>query len=137
MARRAAAGRRGKPKTKITVSMKGVEARVTLPEDDYRVKVAEITQEEGQNADYLKWKWEVVEGKFAGKFIYDNTSLAPQALWRLANLLTAMGVDVPDDDLELDFEELVGMEVMAVVHHEDYEGRAQAKVSDYYPAGIS
>jgi hypothetical protein len=113
--------------------MKGVEARVTLPEDDYRVKVAEITQEEGQNADYLKWKWEVVSGKFKGKFIYDNTSLAPQALWRLANLLTAMGQDVPDDDLELDFEELKGTEVMAVVHHEDYEGRPQAKVADYYP----
>lgn len=129
----ARAKKTAKPTRRISVDMSEVEARVTLPEGDYRLKVADISQEEGANADYLKWKWEVTEGKFKGKNIYDNTSLAPQALWRLANLLTTLGIDVPKGELDLDFDEIIGLEVQGMVEHEDYEGRPQARLSDFYP----
>ena len=122
-----------KSSTKLSVNMAGVEARVTVPEGDYRVEVEEISREEGKNSDYLKWTLKIVGGKFDGKKVYNNTSLAPQALWNLANFLTAIGEEVPDGEMELDLKELVGKECMVVVQHEDYEGKPQAKVADYYP----
>lgn len=122
-----------KSSSKVTVNMSGIEARVTVPEGDYRVAVDQVTREEGKNDDYLKWKLKIVGGKMDGKSLYNNTSLAPQALWNLANFLTALGEEIPDGELELDFEELQGKECMVVVQHEEYDSKPQAKVVDYYP----
>lgn len=118
-------------KKTLTVNFKGVEGRVTLPEGDYAVKVSEVTVEEGQSAEYLKWKFEVTEGKFEGKFVYTNTSLSPQALWNLRGLLEAMGVETPDDDMDLDLEDYADRELMITIEHESYEGKKQARVVDY------
>lgn len=122
-----------KSSSKVTVNMSGIEARVTVPEGDYRVAVDQVTREEGKNDDYLKWKLKIVGGKMDGKSLYNNTSLAPQALWNLANFLTALGEEIPDGELELDFEELQGKECMVVVQHEEYDSKPQAKIVDYYP----
>lgn len=119
----------------ISVNFKGVEGRITLPEGSYHCKVAEVTQEDGSQAPYLKWKFEVVGGKFDGKPLYNNTSLAEQSLWSLRNLLETLGVEVPDDELDIDLEELVGKECMLVVEHENYEGKTRARVADFSPLG--
>lgn len=117
----------------VTVNFKGVEGRILLPEDQYRVKVAEVSQEDGSAAAYLKWKFEVSEGKFEGKPLYHNSSLSEQALWSLRNLLETIGVDIPDDEMDIDLEELVGKELMVTVTHEDYEGRARPRLTDFAP----
>jgi len=121
----------GKKKKTLSVNFKGVEGRVTIAEGEYTVKVAEVTLEEGQSAEYLKWKFEVAEGKFEGKPLYTNTSLSPQALWNLRGLLEAMGVETPDDEMDLDLADYVDRELLVTVEHEMYEGKKQARVVDY------
>ena len=120
----------GKKKT-LSVNFKGVEGRVTVAEGEYLVKVAEVTAETGDKADYLKWKFEIAEGKFAGKFVFTNTSLSPQALWNLRGLLEAMGVETTDNEMDLDLVDYVDRELMVVVEHELYDGKKQARVVDY------
>lgn len=132
MARRRSGGGKGNVRT---VNFKGVSTkRPVLPEDDYLVAVSEVSVEDGQEAEYYKWVFEVVEGKYEGSKLYYNTSLAPQALFNLRGLLEALGVEVPDDEFDVDPKDVVGAEMMAVVTQERYQGKLQSKIGDFYAA---
>lgn len=118
---------------RVTIpGMKGVEGRVTVTEGEYAVKIAEVTQEDGSAAPYLKWKMEIDGGKFDGASLYYNTSLAPQALWNLRSLLEALEQDIPDEDTDIDPEDFVGLPLMVNVEHDTYEGKKQAKIVDFW-----
>lgn len=115
--------------------MKDVEGKIRLPEGEYLVKVHEVTEERGPAAPYFKWKLMVAEGPKKGGILYFNTSLAVQALWNLRSLLEALGVDVPDDETEMDTDDFLGKEMMVSVEHESYEGKKQSKIADFWPVG--
>lgn len=126
---------REKSKAKrVTIpGMSGVEGRVTIAEGEYRVRVAEVSEEDGQNYPYLKWKFNVTGKVHDGAPLFYNTSLAPQALWNLRGLLEAMQFDIPDDDLEIDPSEFTDLELMVNVEHDTYDGKKQAKIVDFWP----
>lgn len=129
--------RKAKPKTTVTVGFKGIQSRQLLPEDDYRVKLTEATMGESKSSgdDQIEWVFEVAEGKLEGNKLWFYTPLGEKSLWKLHGLLTAMGIDVPDDDLDIDLEQMVedGLELMAVVQHETYDGTKRSKMMDFYP----
>lgn len=111
-----------------------VEGRATpVPEGTYVAKVIEVSQEEGQAADYLRWVFEIIEGNQKGKKLYYNTSMAEQALWNLRSLLEALGQEIPDDELDIDPSDMLDLEIILTVEHEKYEGRPRAKVIDFGP----
>lgn len=126
-----------KKKSGLTVDFSGVETNVLVPEGDYRSKVAEVSQEVAEKSgnEYLKWKFVTIDEdkKLNNKSIFYNTSLQPQALWNLKNLLECLGVDVPDDEMELDLPELVDLEVMLSIEHETYDGKKRPRVVDFSP----
>ena len=124
-----------KKKTTVRVNMSGVEGgRRVVPEGDYRAKVAEVSQEESDNGEYLKWKFSTVDKnkKHNNVPLYYNTSLQPQALWNLRNVLEALGVDVPDDNLDLDLSDLVDKECIVATTNEIYEGKRKSVIVDIY-----
>lgn len=124
--------RRRKKSGSVTVDLSDVEARVLVREGEHKIKVVEITEEQGEKAPYLKWVFEVVSKQDKGAKVYYNTSLAPQALWNLRSLLEALGVEIPDSEFELEFSEYVDLECMVEIAHEKYEGRAQAKPVNFW-----
>jgi hypothetical protein len=122
----------------LSLDFEGVEGRVTLPEGDYRVHFSEASKEEGSgDHDYVEWKLRVTEGKFEDKIIYNRTSLSPKALWNMRNMLEAANVEVPDGPLDIDLDTVdeLGDDFMVTVVHEDYEGKPQMRVVDYFPVG--
>lgn len=139
MARKERSSRRSSKKgSVVSVNFKGVETRVVVEPDTYKVSVSEVTREEGDKAEYFKWKFSVIENadgedEFEGAALYLNTSLLENSLWNLKGLLQALGEDVPNDEMDIDLEDMVDKECMVVVEHDEYEGRPQAKVVDYSP----
>lgn len=124
----------------VSVNFEGVEGRVLLPEGDYRAVVESVEADEAQSGNqYLKWQFKTQSDKPAenNKTLYYNTSLAPQALWNLRNLLETLGVEIPDGPMDLDLDGMPGLEIILSVEHEDYEGRARSKVFDFMVAGDS
>jgi len=117
----------------IIPGMRDVEGKIRLPEGEYIVEVADLTSEDGQEHPYLKWKFRVAEGDKKGGILYYNTSLAPQALWNLRNLLEALQADIPDDETEMDTDDYLGMKMVAVVEHDTYEGKRQSRLVDFWP----
>lgn len=117
----------------ITVDFKGVEGRrQVVPEGDYVLRVDTVTKEPGNAADQLVWVFEVDEGDHKGAKVYHRTSLAPQALWNLRGVLEAMEVEVPDGPLDIDLTELPDSLVGGQIAHEEYQGRPQARIVDFF-----
>lgn len=122
-----------KSDTIVTVDFKGVEGkRTVIPEGDYSLRVEEVSKEMGDKGEYLAWIFVVEEGDHKGAKVWHNTSLTPQSLWSLRNLLEVMGIEIPDGPLDIDLTELVDLEVGGTVGHEDWQGKPKARLNDFF-----
>lgn len=122
-------------KTIVIPAMAGVEGKKgTLPEGEYLVEVTEVNEKEGNAGNYLEWVLTVASKEGKGAKLFHITSLAPQALWNLRGVLEALGIDPPDDETEMDHDDLVGNIMNVLVEHEKYEGKNRARIVDYWPA---
>jgi hypothetical protein len=127
MARANAKTRKAKA-SPLKVNFEGVEASGNVREGRQLAKVKEVELKETEAGnEYLNW---VLSAK--GGTIYHTTSLQTQALWNLRNMLEAMGMEVPESELELDLAEFVGMEVGVEVEHETYQGKKKPRVIDLF-----
>lgn len=119
-------------KTTVNVNFKGVESRRTPPEGDYKCKVLEATSgKSGAGNEQIEFVAEIAAGEYKGQKLYLYCPLQENSLWKLHAFLTALGVDVPEDDLDIDLGELVDEEFMGVITHETYNGRKRAKLTDF------
>jgi hypothetical protein len=124
--------RKPKSKTSIKVNFKGVESRRTPEEGDYPCKVLEATSEKsGAGNDQILFVCEISKGEYKGQKLYLYCPLQENSLWKLHAFLTALGVEVPEDDMDIDLSELIGEEFMGVLTHEVYNGRKRAKLTDF------
>lgn len=122
----------------MSVDFTDVESRVLLPEGEYEVKVDSITINTSKDSgeDYLEWLFRtqnVEEDRYDKQPLYFNTSLQPQALWNLRSLLETLDVEVPSDKMDLVFEDILGLEMIAVVGHEMYDQKPRARLVDFLP----
>lgn len=113
----------------LSVDFSGIETLAKMEEGEQLLKVAEVTQEEGDKAPYLKW---VLENE-DGARVWNNTSLSKQSLWNLKAFLEALGQEVPQDEMDIDLEELVDCEVMGMIENETYEGKKKPRLVDFWP----
>lgn len=113
----------------IEVDMRGISSGGICPEGIHRVKVHKITREISERSakPYLAWEFRTSNGYT----LYHNTSLQPQALFSLKNVLLALGYEVPDAVLRLDLRDLKGREAYVEVMHEVYEGKKRARIVQF------
>lgn len=110
-----------------------------VSEGDHKVKVKEVTEEEGEKSGepYLKWVLKVVEGneeKDNGKVLYHNTTLQPQGLFNLRRTLEAAGIEIPDSAMDIDLDELEDLEFMVTTEDDEYDGKTKSKIIDCFSA---
>lgn len=122
----------------VNLNMKDVSVGGVIPEGEYIVTVDEVSVEESQQGNqYLKWVFKVLDGKQKGSKIYHNTSLLPQSLFNLKNLLIALGVPVPDKAFQLNLDECEGCNCGVTIDHETYDGKKRPRVTDVFPLDAS
>lgn len=82
-----------------------------LPADTYTVRLMNVEPRESANGNPAwSWSYEVVEGEYAGRRLWDYTSLVEKALWRVKAIFDAFGVP-PGTDTD----DLLGRQVRLVV----------------------
>lgn len=103
-----------------------------IPEGEYAVKCESAKQELSSNDnDMISFVFVGTEGKAKGKkFFYHNT-LVEQALWKLRETLLGLGVEVPEEVLDLNLDDLVGLEGTAIVEDDSYKGKIRSKISGF------
>lgn len=122
----------------VNLNMKDVSVGGVIPEGEYIVTVDEVSVEESQQGNqYLKWVFKVIDGPQKNSKIYHNTSLLPQSLFSLKNLLIALGVPVPDKAFQLNLDECEGCNCGVTVTHETYDGKKRSRVTDVFPLDAS
>lgn len=117
-------------KAVLKVDFTGVESSGKVEEGRQVAEVVEceVKTSDSSGCDYINWKL-----KAKGGTIYHTTSLQPQALWNLRNVLEALGLEVPEDTLELDLSEYPGMELGVEVEHETHQGKKKPVLVDVFP----
>lgn len=120
-------------KSTVSVDFTGVEASSRSIEDGtYLATVTSVEEKEsGDDQPYLLWKWQTKPKKGTGAVIFDNTSLQPQALWRLRLLLEAIGEEIIDGEMDLDPESYVGREAKLEITNEKYEGKNRPRITGF------
>lgn len=115
-----------------TVDFTGVETGGrSVPDGQYLLEVVSVEEKESsEGSAYLAWKWKVAEGSLKGATVYDNTSLKPNALWRLKGLLECLGYEV-DGKFALNFREYVGKQAVANIVNETYQGKQKPRIGDF------
>lgn len=82
-----------------------------LPEGTYTVRLTDVeARQSAKGNPNWSWTYEVVDGEFKGRRLWDNTSLVEAAHWRLKQVFDAYGVPA-----DTDTDELVGQRVRLVV----------------------
>ena len=116
----------------VKVNMQGVESSQLVKEGDYLVTVEEIVSKVSESSGKPMLVWTFVTE--SGGKLWHNTSLQPQALFNLKNVLIALGQAVPNSTMSLDLDELEGLTCGVTVAHEMYEGKKKARIVDFFPA---
>lgn len=80
----------------------------------------------------LYWEFEIVNDEgVTYRRVWTNTSLKPNALWRLRDLVNACGVFPGPDGFKRS--EMMGKTLRLMIKHEEYGGKQYAKIDDYAP----
>ena len=119
---------------RVRVDFSGVDTSggIDIPDGSYKLAVESIEEKESQDGNpYLLWIYKVAEGPCKGGRVYDNTSLQPQALWRLAKLLRALGETDLDGVADLELGSYVGRTVDVEIVNETYQGKRKPRVTDF------
>lgn len=127
------AARRAGKKGTVKVNFKDVESKTRInKEGDYPLKCIEaVAGKSGAGNDQIEFTFEVTAGDFEGAKAWFYCPLQENSLWKLHALLTAMGVEVPEDEMEIDLSELVDCEVVGVFTPDTYNGKRQFKMTDF------
>jgi hypothetical protein len=103
-----------------------------IPEGDYRMKCTSAEWDESKEGnDMIAWTWQGLEGKAKGKKFYFYTAVTENSLWKLKETLEAIGIEVPDGELDIDTSELVDLEGVATVEDDDYQGKTRSKIARF------
>lgn len=118
--------------------MRGSGGGVKVPEGDYRMKIVKVeqteTKDDGRSMLVIHYKF--VEGKHKGKLIKDRIVLVgndekKDTLWKLTQVLEALGKKIPDSAFRLNIDNLIGGEVAAtIIDGNEYKGRIKSEVGD-------
>ena len=123
---------RRKANTSVKVNFKGVESRKTPPEGDYVVEVLEAVSGKSDNKnDQIEFTLEIAKGDYKGTKLWLYCPLLENSLWKLHAFLSALGVEVPEEEMDIDLSELVGKQCVGVITHDTYNGKKRAKMTDF------
>ena len=119
----------------VIVNFKGVGSRNIVAVGDYRAMVTKVTKGISKPGNpKLDWIFTVTAGPEEGhRFMPYVTSLLKTSLWNLRAVLEALGVEVPESDLQIVFGELKGLELGLTIEHENYEKRVKERIVDLFP----
>lgn len=117
---------------KVSVDFTGVETGgggFHIPEGLYPLRVETVKKGISSNDnEQFEWIFKGTGGKAKGKKFYFYTPLVEQALWKLRETLECLGLDVPDSALEVDLDELEGLEATGSVEDDEYRGKVRSKL---------
>lgn len=104
-----------------------------VPEGDYKVKITKAVREVNPNTDntQIKLTLDILDGPKSSGTIIDYLTLTEKAMFRVGNLLDALGMNYPGKAFKLPLDKLVGKEFGVTMADDEYNGKIKSKSADY------
>ncbi len=121
----------------VRVDFTDVQSNALLPEADYRFRVKSAEHKENDGDGSIAVRLEVVEAdnkKLVGKTTLVYFNLGASSLWVLRAFLDAVGVDVPEDEFDIDMDAIVDAEFTATNTHNTYNDKTKNQLSNFIAA---
>jgi len=106
-----------------------------VPPGRYSARIDKVEEKTSpQQNDYWLMTFTITDEPAIGKKVWGNFMLSPTSLWKLRNLMKAIGM--PTQGIaNLNVDDFLQAEVGVVVVHELYEGEPRARVQSFFPLG--
>lgn len=105
-----------------------------VPEGDYVAAFIDAEESLSQNQnEMLVVRVEILEGEYKSRGLKDYLVFTEGAKWKLAQVLVAIGMEIPEGDFELAPTDLIGKTFGIRTIEEEYNGKPTAKIERYYP----
>lgn len=99
---------------------------------EYAVKIHAVEHDPDAGDDgQMIVDFMVLEGKNKGQTFRDWMNLGAKTLWRVKRLLVAAGMDIPDEETDIDFDDLEGRLLWVTVEEREYNGERKANVTGW------
>ncbi len=114
----------------VKVNMNGVEDAQNfspVPDDAYLCKISEVDDDKATQGGDPMWRirWEIIEGDYAGRYIFDNLVFSPKALKRVKLVFSRLGLDVSkDEEVEWTPQMIMDKHARVTVVTEEYESES-------------
>ena len=116
----------------INLDFSSVPSREPLEEGVYHLQIAKVEETNSSTGNpMLKVEYDVM-GVEGNRKLWDNYVLIDKCLWKVKELFDALGIDT-SALVEMDVNELVGLEVQAKVIPEIYNGDIINRVKKVMP----
>lgn len=116
----------------INLDFSSVPSREPLEEGVYHLQIAKVEETTSSTGNpMLKVEYDVL-GVEGNRKLWDNYVLIDKCLWKVKELFDALGIDT-SVLVEMDVDELVGLEVQAKVIQETYNGDIMNRVKKVMP----
>ena len=116
----------------INLDFSSVPSREPLEEGVYHLQIAKVEETNSSTGNpMLKVEYDVL-GVEGNRKLWDNYVLIDKCLWKVKELFDAIGIDT-SALVEMDVNELVGLEVQAKVIQETYNGDTMNRVKKVMP----
>ena len=116
----------------INLDFSSVPSREPLEEGVYHLQIAKVEETSSSTGNpMLKVEYNVL-GVEGNRKLWDNYVLIDKCLWKVKELFDALGIDT-SALVEMDVNELVGLEVQAKVIQETYNGDAVNRIKKVLP----
>ena len=116
----------------LNLDFSSVPSREPLEEGVYHLQIAKVEETISSTGNpMLKVEYDVL-GVEGNRKLWDNYVLIDKCLWKVKELFDALGIDT-SALVEMDVDELVGLEVQAKVIQETYNGDIMNRVKKVMP----
>ena len=116
----------------LNLDFSSVPSREPLEEGVYHLQIAKVEETNSSTGNpMLKVEYNVLDVE-GNRKLWDNYVLIDKCLWKVKELLDALGIDT-SELVEMDVTEMVGLEVQAKVIQETYNGDIMNRIKKVMP----
>lgn len=113
----------------MNLDFSNVPSRDPLPEGVYPARVAKVDSviSKSSGNSMLKIEFDILDEDYTGRKVWGNYVLTESCLWKVMELFKALGLSC-DAVVELDTEELIGLECNLKIAQREYDGQIQNEI---------
>ena len=101
---------------KLSLDMSNTDSRSPIPVGEYLCHVFNVEIKKTRaGGDIVVLTLRVADGEHKGRQLWHNLPIMAQTMWKVREALEAAGYEVPKSVMEVDFDDMLGRKVVAIV----------------------